>query len=169
MEATTAAPEEMPQSRPSSLASRLAMSTLSLLLTLKISSSMLGSSTLGTNPAPIPCIYIQRGRLCMCCQLLDSSHGSHRISQGQAAFAHRHMSLSQSPGFGETLATPMCPTGLYQGVMQQSSRYSSAATLCKATQGGMVCTPHSTIHGVLHCCRHAQDGWKALLRLACLS
>lgn len=56
IEATTAAPEEMPHSRPSSLARRRAMSTLSLLLTLKISSIMLGSSTLGTNPAPIPCI-----------------------------------------------------------------------------------------------------------------
>lgn len=56
IEATTAAPEEMPHSKPSSLARRRAISTLSLLLTLKISSSILGSSTLGTKPAPIPCI-----------------------------------------------------------------------------------------------------------------
>ena len=56
IEATTAAPEEMPQSKPSSLARRRAISTLSLLLTLKISSRMVGSSTLGTKPAPIPCI-----------------------------------------------------------------------------------------------------------------
>ena len=53
---TTAAPDEIPQRMPSSLASRLAMSMLSLLFTRITSSMMLMSSTLGTKPAPIPWI-----------------------------------------------------------------------------------------------------------------
>lgn len=53
---TTAAPEEIPQRRPSSLASLLAISMLSLLLTRITSSMMLMSNTLGTKPAPMPCI-----------------------------------------------------------------------------------------------------------------
>ena len=63
IEATTAAPEEIPHSKPSSLASRLAMSTLSLLLTLKTSSRIFASKTFGTKPAPMPCICISRAQL----------------------------------------------------------------------------------------------------------
>lgn len=54
MAATTAAPEEMPHRMPSSLARRRAISMLSRLLTRTTSSKIVVSSTLGTNPAPMP-------------------------------------------------------------------------------------------------------------------
>lgn len=60
MAATTAAPEEMPHSRPSSSARRRAMSMLSWLDTHTTSSSMAASSTLGTKPAPMPWICARR-------------------------------------------------------------------------------------------------------------
>src|ERR1017187_10530467 len=54
--ACTAAPEEMPTSRPSSLSSRRAMAKASSLVTWTTSSISSVFSTPGTNPAPIPWI-----------------------------------------------------------------------------------------------------------------
>ena len=56
MAAATAAPEEMPQRRPSSSASRLAMPTLSLDEMAITSSIMSRFRTLGMKPAPMPWI-----------------------------------------------------------------------------------------------------------------
>mmetsp|Transcript_66050 Transcript_66050/g.149075 ORF Transcript_66050/g.149075 Transcript_66050/m.149075 type:complete len:206 (+) Transcript_66050:536-1153(+) len=54
--ATTAAPEEMPTSNPSSVASRRAMAMASSDDTLTMSSTRAVSMFPGTKPAPIPCI-----------------------------------------------------------------------------------------------------------------
>src|SRR5262245_37890460 len=59
--AATAAPEEMPQSSPSSLASRRAISSASSLVTVTIPSRSLRSSTSGTKPAPMPWIGCGEG------------------------------------------------------------------------------------------------------------
>mmetsp|Transcript_28868 Transcript_28868/g.60631 ORF Transcript_28868/g.60631 Transcript_28868/m.60631 type:complete len:206 (-) Transcript_28868:456-1073(-) len=61
MAATTAAPEEMPTSTPSSLARRRAMAMASPDSTCTTSSTMAMSQLPGTNPAPMPCILCGPG------------------------------------------------------------------------------------------------------------